>query len=172
MFKLMWQLSIGQRDADHVPHSLPFLLGTLCINFSVLFYLITIATGSLSLGVWQSVLVISLISAFTIILLRLCHCEKKTTQTLLALLSSQSVILVLCVLPYILILSLISENTAEFLYFFGLGTCGVLLITASIWLFIIYANIYRKAIDVSLNASLFISLALFSIIATIFNIIK
>lgn len=172
MFKLMWKISISQARPDQMPYSIPLLLAMFCINFSILFYLIALSAGSLSIGVWKAMLMLCLITLFTAIILQIRHFPERFIQTLSGLLASQSVILVCCIIPYIIILSFLNEMSSNVLYILGLSICSILLIIASIWLFWIYSAIFKSAMELSINTSLLIALALITLISSVFFLLS
>ena len=137
----MWKLSFLQSSPEDMPYSIPMLLAAYGINFSILFYLIALASGSLAIGFWKAILMLGLITIFTSVSLQIRQFPERLVQTLAGLMSAQSVILVLCVIPYILILSFLSELDSNLMYIVGLTLCSALLIAASMWLFAIYGYI-------------------------------
>jgi len=166
----MWKLSFLQSSPEDMPYSIAMLLVAYGINFSILFYLIALASGSLAIGFWKAILMLGLITIFTSVSLQIRQLPERLVQTLAGLMSAQSVILVLCVIPYILILSFLSELDSNLMYIVGLTLCSALLIGASMWLFAIYGYIFRSALEISFNAGFIVSLLLFSLITLIFRL--
>lgn len=169
MIKLMWQICILKAKPEKMPYSVPLLLGMFWINFSILFYIVALASGSLAMGLWKTLLALSLMTLFTAVSLQLRRLPERFVQALSAMLATQSVILVLCVVPYILILSFLSEIDSSIIYIMGLSVCSALLIAASIWLFAIYSVIYRSALELSTNASYFLTVLLVTLTLLIFK---
>jgi hypothetical protein len=165
----MWQISILKAKPEKMPYSLPLLLGMFCINFSILFYIVALASGSLAIGLWKTLLALSLITLFTALSLQLRRLPERFVQALSSLLAAQSVILVTCVTPYILILSFLSAINSNVIYIIGLSICSALLIAASVWLFTIYSVIYRSALELSINASYFLTVLFVALVLLIFK---
>ena len=172
MLKTIWQLSLYKAKPENIPYSVPLLLCTFCINFCILFYIVALASGSLTMALWKTLLSLSMLTLFTALSLQLRRYPERLVQALTGLLAIQSIILSLCALPYILILSFLSETNSNILHVLGLSFCSGLLLIASIWLFSIYSIVYRSALELSINASYFLTLLLFASILITFKCLQ
>lgn len=171
MVGYIWKLCTFKAFPEEMPFSIPLFLAIICINFSILFFIISITTGSILVGIWKTLLLQAVIAAFTLLILHLRGYIERSLQVLSGLYASQSLILGVCLIPYLILITLLPDVGSNFYYFLGLTVSVVLLIIASIWLFMAYASIFESALEFGLNASLLISIILFSVCALIFGLL-
>jgi hypothetical protein len=155
-----------------MPYSIALLLGIAVTNFSVMFLLISIGTASLMSAWVKSIILIGLITLYSSIILKHHHLDRHFVTTLSALLASQSLVVTLFGLPYILVYLFLLDTGSNFVYYFGLTLDWILLLLGSTWLFAIFSRIYQEALAVSLNKALFATLILMIVITLVFILIR
>jgi hypothetical protein len=149
MLRLVWNLCLFKARPEEIPFSFTLLVVAGLVNFGSGFLLIAMATGSLPAAVWKSLLLILITTLFTRALLQFFNFSERFVQTLSGLLATQGFILILAMLPYRMILSLLPDISSPISYTIGMGVSGLLLVIASIWLFLNYATIFESALETS-----------------------
>lgn len=168
MFQLVWRICTFQSKPGEVPYSIPLLSAKIIINLSVLVLILTIATSSLEMALWRSLIFVGIIAGYSYGLLYYYRLEERFVQLMSGLLASMAMILITLAIPYVLIMFFLSDVTSNSLYFSGLVLSNLLLIIASMWLYVVYARIYKHALEISINQGLTTSLMLFIISSIVF----
>jgi hypothetical protein len=172
MLKLLWKLCLLKANVEEIPHSIPLLLGIICINFSTLFFVISLASASLLVGAWKAFALEALIAIFSYLVLYSRSFEERFVQVLSSLLGTTTFIMAMVAFPYIFIFYFLILSPIPSLHYIGLILSTILLFVGSAWLFVIFTRIYERALEISLNASLFITLILFAFMSLIISLLS
>ena len=171
MFQLIWRVCTFQAKLEEVPSSIPLLIGKTIVNLCVLVFIVSMATSSVTTALWRSLLFVGLIAVYSKALLHCYGSSERFVQLLSALLATMAMILVPLAIPYVIIMFLLADVSSNTLYFMGLTASSALLLIASCWLYVVFARIYRHALNISINLALVYSLVLFLVCGLVFYLL-
>lgn len=175
MFKLTWNLCVFRAQPRQLPYSVVLLMSAMVVHFSTAFLLISIASTSLWAGTWKTLLLELCLGGFTVAVLRLRglagHLYRvRFMQTYISLLASNTLILALIAIPYLIISVCMVSSPTEWIYYTGVVINTVLLLLGSTWMFMIYSNIYHHALQISVNQGIIVALILLGVTAGVFSL--
>lgn len=168
MFKLVSKICLLHTKPEEIPYSIPLFLGICCVTFSIIFFLIAVASGAIITGVWKAILLMAIIAIYTVAVLYWRKMPERFVQTGTLLYASTAFIFAVCILPYIGFMIFLPEVANNLIYFSALIFCALLLIIASVWLFLMIAIIYRDALELVTVGGFYIAIGLFLITGLVF----
>ncbi len=118
---------------------------------------------------WRTLIFQIVSSLFVLIMLQLKSLENRFVQTLTAIFSSEFFIFLLCMFPYVLIIHLLPQIHNMVIYVIGIIMSAVLVLVASVWLFMLISYIFEAALSISMLQSLAVSLLLFALQTLVFS---
>lgn len=169
--KSVYNILTFQRSPEDIPYSLPGLFLSFIFLFSVLMFLLFHSTHSLLAALWKSVLLLIITSSFTLIVLQLKTLENRFVQVLTAIYATEAFIFVICLIPYMLLTQMLPELEEEIYIIIGTAVSSIIILIASIWLYLLISHIYEAALNISMFNSLLITLIFFTLQAIVFSLL-
>lgn len=172
IFKLIARICCFRAAPEDIPYSIPLLLGIAGVNLAMLFFIILLATASAPTALWKSLLLMSLIAGFTYAVTAIQRLPERFVQTLSGLLATKTFIITTLALPSVILSWVLLENPSSLINITGYVICGLLTLTASLWLFFIYSKIFQHSLEITISQSLLVSLLLFGLNLLVFGIVR
>lgn len=166
----LYDILVFRGTPAEIPYSKPLLVGCYISFFILLTGLVRVAEVAWIPAMWKATLFIVVQSLFSLIILQIRGLERRFVQTMLGLLSCQFFIMALFLGPYTLLsLNLQMPSSHAWKIDLMTGLSAILVLSASIWLYLITSFIYEAALELKTLMAGFVALVLLGLQALVFS---
>lgn len=165
----IYDILVFRGSPAEMPHSKWLFFLSYGAFFILLTALVRFVEVSWTAAVWKAVLFIVVQSLFSLIVLQIRGMEGRFIQTMSAFISSQFFIIAVFLVPYVLLSQIVQTVLTPWKENIMIGLSAILVLSASIWLYLLASSIYEAALEIKTLGAGFVALLLLALQALVFS---
>lgn len=171
ILKTAWKICTFQQPFDKLPNSFSSLISSILLFSFSLYTCLYLLSKNTFVSLYKVLLVFSILALFSFIALQIRNLENRYKQTFTAIFASHGFINFLMIIPYLFLRHVLPNITSSIAYNIGKSLSAVLILSASIWLFLVFTLIYEFSLNIKPNNALVLTITLFGLEALVFSML-